>query len=722
MQKISGCETEQMECYKRRTSVKKTIIILLAVMLMISSASLAEDLSSLSDEEFLELYKHVTEEMASRFISSRQEYPDMIGPAGNMDEDAGERVTAFFCDWYQNRFDDMLALCASGWKAKAENPGLELAGILANRTALNMEIIAMSGEPDDTVRTVFVISTVDRNNGTGPSQYFFQIVMEKEADGLWYINPEGLQANGQPEPQADPVPESAEEPRDTSGITVLYYSPEGGRYYHADRNCKTIHEQYLPLMGSFTYAELEDEPYKDLQPCSVCGAPLRPESQDRAVRFRDAADAAGEYVSIGEDLDYLTVVTEKNGKYIRTVTLPDDHARELYMAAMGAEDSGKAFEIYQTYAWSLPVAYTEELTAKPKEQAELDALDEKTVGQLLEEGYSLYGIGGGENLPTTVTLSYGLFNYDFVTDASFEQYREDEGWEEMEEMKVKSGRLSGFSSLATNPDYLADGTYEPQVVPHVTAEEAAAADRVPPADEYTVKARPLTAESYAELLNNTEDRYGQVYMIKGVVHQVLSQSPLRIIINSGEDGKSQPVVVEYPAHSSFSPEEGVCYRIYADVTSSCYILPVLTARYSFTGPAADPADEPASLSEAAFIVPNVIPAKSIEDFLGEWHYFRVVNEDGSEVNREEILAEGIADDHAEFIITEDEIELYAASLDGSKSVKYEFVPDDGSLRILNGSDELPVLHLADNGMLILFVPAYGLSSGSTAAYLVRGEP
>ena len=47
--------------------MKKTIIILLAVMLMISSASLAEDLSSLSDEEFLELYKHVTEEMASRF-------------------------------------------------------------------------------------------------------------------------------------------------------------------------------------------------------------------------------------------------------------------------------------------------------------------------------------------------------------------------------------------------------------------------------------------------------------------------------------------------------------------------------------------------------------------------------------------------------------------------------------------------------------------------------
>ena len=704
--------------------MKKTIIILLAVMLIISSASLAEDLSSLPDADLLVLYRQVSIELESRGIDPKAVYPEDAFSGDDLwTEEMAERLELFFGFWSASDIPNMLTVCSPGWKADKENPDIDLLAILANRTPTDYEILSVSTAAEDS-RSVSLIAGIDRNNGMDPAKYYLQISITREADGIWYVDPGSLEhpedtAGGA---YADPVSEPAEGTPETAGNTVLYYCPEGGHYYHADQNCKTVNEKYLPLKGSFTYGELENEVYKDLQPCNVCGAPLRPESQDRAVRFRDAANAAGECVSIGEDLDYLTVVTEKNGKYIRTVTLPDDHARELYMAAMGADDSGKAFATYQTYAWSLPVAYTEELAAKPKEQAELDALDGKTVGQLLEEGYSLYEIGGGENLPTTVTLSCGLFNYDFETDASFEQYREDEGWERMEEMKVKGGRLSGFSGLATNPDYLADGTYKPQVVPHVTAEEAAAADRVPPADEYTVKAWPLTAESYAELLNNTEDRYGQVYMIKGVVHQVLSQSPLRIIINSGEDGKSQPVVVEYPAHSSFSPEEGVCYRIYADVTSSCYILPVLTARYSFTGPAADPADEPASLSEAAFIVPNVIPAKSIEDFLGEWHYFRVVNEDGSEVNREEILAEGIADDHAEFIITEDEIELYAASLDGSKSVKYEFVPDDGSLRILNGSDELPVLHLADNGMLILFVPAYGLSSGSTTAYLVRVEP
>ena len=57
--------------------------------------------------------------------------------------------------------------------------------------------------------------------------------------------------------------------------TVLYYFPEGGQYYHADPNCKAVNEKYLPLEGTFTYAELDDEPYRELQPCGICGAPSR---------------------------------------------------------------------------------------------------------------------------------------------------------------------------------------------------------------------------------------------------------------------------------------------------------------------------------------------------------------------------------------------------------------------------------------------------------------
>ena len=298
--------------------------------------------------------------------------------------------------------------------------------------------------------------------------------------------------------------------------------------------------------------------------------------------FSEAVDRAGESVSVGGDIDYLSAVMEKDGTFFRIVTLLDDHARELYMAAVYGENAGgDAIEAFNAYAWALPVSYTEEITAKPKEQAELDALAGKTVGEIVKEGYVFYGAGGGIDLPTFVDLSYGLFNYTFEADASFEEYQEHEGRDDLGSLMVKGGKLSGFSSLATNPDYLADGTYEPQVVPNITAEEAAAAQTVPPAEEYTAKAWPFTAENYADLLKNVEAGYGQVYMAKGVVHQVLSQSPLTVIVNTSDDGLSRPVIIECPKQSGFSLKAGMHCRIYADVSSACFILPALTARYIY---------------------------------------------------------------------------------------------------------------------------------------------
>ena len=299
--------------------------------------------------------------------------------------------------------------------------------------------------------------------------------------------------------------------------------------------------------------------------------------------FLSAVDAAGEYAAVGGDIDYLSVVMKKDGKFIRMITLLDDHARELYMAAMSADDAGESYEVFKEYAWSLPISYSEEITEKPKAQAELDAQAGKTAGQLIEEeGYSFYGAGGGIDLPVIVDLSYGMFSYTFEAEASFEEYLEYMERDDPESLKLKSGTLSGFSGSATDLDYLADGTLEPQVVPNITAEEALAVYSIPPIEEYTVKAWPLTDEGYSDLLANKESRYGQVYLIKGVVHEVLSRRPLTVIINTGEDGKSQPVMVEFPEQPGFSPEAGSSCRIYADVSSACYILPVLIARYSFT--------------------------------------------------------------------------------------------------------------------------------------------
>lgn len=105
---------------------------------------------------------------------------------------------------------------------------------------------------------------------------------------------------------------------------------------------------------------------------------------------------------------------------------------------------------------------------------------------------------------------------------------------------------------------------------------------VPPEPEYSRKAWGMTPENYSELLNNIKvrARNNQIYVVMGTVREIISKKPLRVIINTSEDGKSQPVVVECPEQSKFRWEEGHYYRIYADASSIYDSMPVLIARYS----------------------------------------------------------------------------------------------------------------------------------------------
>ena len=93
-----------------------------------------------------------------------------------------------------------------------------------------------------------------------------------------------------------------------SDSTLLYYHPEGGQYYHADQNCRLVNEKYLPLSGILTFAELNNEEYKDLQPCSVCGAPARRENQLSAPDSPGTENHAGQAAPIPERNVYLSIV------------------------------------------------------------------------------------------------------------------------------------------------------------------------------------------------------------------------------------------------------------------------------------------------------------------------------------------------------------------------------------------------------------------------------
>ena len=193
------------------------------------------------------------------------------------DNTAADRLESFFYYWSVNKYDEMLTLCLPSWLSSVDNPKPALFGLLANRTPLDYTMERISGTADDSSRTVTVTSTMDRNNGKDPVKYRLSVLMARDGD-QWFVDPQSLKTYEAADKQ-DPASIATETPSPTPPTpanTVLYYNPGGGTKYHLDPNCKSTHAKYLPFKGHFTYAEVNDDAYKDLDPCNVCNAPLRP--------------------------------------------------------------------------------------------------------------------------------------------------------------------------------------------------------------------------------------------------------------------------------------------------------------------------------------------------------------------------------------------------------------------------------------------------------------
>ena len=65
----------------------------------------------------------------------------------------------------------------------------------------------------------------------------------------------------------------------------------------------------------------------------------------------------------------------------------------------------------------------------------------------------------------------------------------------------------------------------------------------------------------------------------GVVQREVSKKPQQVVINTSEDGKSQPVLLENYTNKTW--EVGKYYRIYADAYSVYNGMPWLNARYTY---------------------------------------------------------------------------------------------------------------------------------------------
>lgn len=106
---------------------------------------------------------------------------------------------------------------------------------------------------------------------------------------------------------------------------------------------------------------------------------------------------------------------------------------------------------------------------------------------------------------------------------------------------------------------------------------------LPPASEYTPKAWAMDEANYAELLGNIAVRAErtQVYVVTGVVAEIVSVKPQMVIIYTGDNGTTRPVLVEN-CTTRKTWQLGQYYRIYGDAYSTYDGMPWLCGRYSYT--------------------------------------------------------------------------------------------------------------------------------------------
>lgn len=107
---------------------------------------------------------------------------------------------------------------------------------------------------------------------------------------------------------------------------------------------------------------------------------------------------------------------------------------------------------------------------------------------------------------------------------------------------------------------------------------------IPSIDVYSRAAWPLnnTAE-YSELISNITYRteHHQVYVVMAKLDHLISTKPQIGVFYAGDDGKSQPVVIQNYSRTNTTWEVGTYYRIYGDAEGTYDGMPMLNGRYTY---------------------------------------------------------------------------------------------------------------------------------------------
>ena len=171
--------------------------------------------------------------------------------------------------------------------------------------------------------------------------------------------------------------------------------------------------------------------------------------------------------------EYYAVVTQKDGKYYRSVALCDEKLNELnealenldYEAEDFFEKHDAAMQAVDDYLKTLPIAYSEEFTAEPLTDEEMASMQGKSLSQLTEEGFEIGSNGtepgeDEEEILIVYSLRYGVYDYNCVVDADFDQYIAAQENDTEGDLVVKSMSLAGITEWGFEKRFHTDGTVE----------------------------------------------------------------------------------------------------------------------------------------------------------------------------------------------------------------------------------------------------------------------
>ena len=242
--------------------------------------------------------------------------------------------------------------------------------------------------------------------------------------------------------------------------------------------------------------------------------------------------------------DYYAVVTQKDGKYYRSVAYYDEKLTELSEAVdqldFEAEDFFEKFEAgmqaVDDYLKTLPIAYSEEFTAQPLTDGEMASMQGKSLSQLEEEGFEIGSNGTesdeSEEIIIVYSLRCGVYDYSCVVDADFDQYiaAQENGTDG--DLVVKSVALAGVTEQGFDQRFHTDGTVDEPEDPF--AELSAIMTEVESLIERVQGGEEVDIEGFAETLKANYPDYADMIDLYLSFYQAYGAEGFLSLLSDGE--------------------------------------------------------------------------------------------------------------------------------------------------------------------------------------------